>query len=95
MPGDVEYPLAQFQHTLANEAEIRRLVRHMNAAFEKPLPERVLDESFNTFWPQLETKLKELLKKEAAETEKGSGNPVSSACTRARGHPSGVPQKDP
>jgi len=57
----------------------------MNAAFEKPLPERVLDESFNTFWPQLETKLKELLKKEAAETEKGSGNPVSSACTRREG----------
>jgi hypothetical protein len=59
--GDVEYPLAQFQHTLADEADVRRLVRDINTAVEeaggRALPERNLDEIFDTFWPQLQAKL--------------------------------------
>jgi len=63
-PGDVEYPLAQFQHTQADQVDVRRLVRDINTAVAeaggRALTERSLDEIFDTFWPQLQAKLKKI-----------------------------------
>ncbi len=60
-PGDVEYPLAQFQHTQANKDDVHRLVGTINAklqeAGEKPLPPERLTAIFERFWPDLEARL--------------------------------------
>jgi hypothetical protein len=59
--ADVEQPLAQFQHTTAEEDEVRQLVLTLNtlvhAAGDRALPDGDLDEVFDLFWPKLKAKL--------------------------------------
>jgi len=57
-PADVEEPLAQFQHTIAERDDTKKLVQSINKALnERPLPDEVLEDAFNTYWPRLEEKL--------------------------------------
>lgn len=64
-PAGVEPPLGQFQHTLCEKLDIARLARTINAIVtregEKGLSDAVLAEVFETFWPQLETKLRSII----------------------------------
>lgn len=61
-PSDIKDPLAQFNHTLPNESGLKNLVRTLNSALgEKCLPDKVLDEVFETYWPKFEEKFKEVL----------------------------------
>jgi hypothetical protein len=55
--ADVEPPLADFEHTRNVEADVKRLVRTINAAVGrvggKLLAEPTLESVFRTYWPQL------------------------------------------
>jgi len=71
-PSDVEFPLAQFQHTLFTRDQVLDLIRTINGVVETS-GERFLTEAnlvnvFETFWPQLETRLTEIKNQEEART---------------------------
>ncbi|MBE2219733.1 MAG: toll/interleukin-1 receptor domain-containing protein, partial [Ignavibacteria bacterium] len=72
-PSDVEEPLAQFQHTLFTKDDIKRLVMDINKKLklcgEKQLPEKTLENVFNTFWPEFENNISTLLKQGTLATE--------------------------
>ncbi len=61
---DVDYPLAQFQHTLAFDKEdVFRLVKTINEVVknsnERALDDASLKDVFDMYWPRLELELKE------------------------------------
>jgi len=57
-PIDVREPLAQFQHTRATKDDLRKLISTINSALgESKLPDSELSESFEVWWPKLETRL--------------------------------------
>ena len=62
VPTDLEQPLAQFQHTAATKEDIKKLMLTINKAVsdskEKSLADNILDRVFETYWPELEGKLK-------------------------------------
>ncbi len=61
--GDVEPPLSVFQSTRNSKEEIQKLVSMINSevakAGERPLSDSNLKAIFETYWPRLETALKE------------------------------------
>ncbi|MCR6663941.1 MAG: toll/interleukin-1 receptor domain-containing protein [Luteimonas sp.] len=67
-PKDIGDPLAQFNHTAPNKEGIFDLVQTLNAATDRPLDEKVLDRAFQTYWPQFESELQEILKDTKAAT---------------------------
>lgn len=54
---DVEGPLAQFQHTVANSQDTWQLLETVNRHLTQPLPQEILKEIFEVQWPKLEAKL--------------------------------------
>lgn len=56
-PADIEQPLAQFNHTLAEESDIRSLVQSINDAGEATLSDEILNHAFETNWPFLKERL--------------------------------------
>ena len=53
---DVGNPLAQFNHTLPDKDGLYELVRTLNSSLgENSLREKVLEQVFDTYWPQFET----------------------------------------
>jgi hypothetical protein len=66
-PREVPEPLAQFQHTLPNHKDMRRLLGTINdslsAVNERPLTTTLLDSAFDKYWPELDGKLQELIKR--------------------------------
>ncbi len=53
-PRDLQGPLAQFQHTVAEREDVRRLLRDINAAAgDEALGEQQTDRLFERFWPDL------------------------------------------
>jgi len=66
-PRDLQDPLAQFNHTLPQEASMWELVRTLNAGLDgQRLDERILDTVFKTYWPQFREKFDEVLLKHPA-----------------------------
>jgi hypothetical protein len=67
-PTDLaEGPLSQFQATTANKEDTLRLLKTLNASLEKgALAEKVLEKTFEKFWPDLSNELDEI---KAAMTE--------------------------
>lgn len=59
-PQDVKPPLSMFQSSRSEKEDTRKLVQAINAAMEEPLPPERLKGIFDTWWPQLEEKLKGL-----------------------------------
>ena len=60
-PRELEGPLAQFQAVRANESGTKCLLSAINDTSEKPLvPEDVLSETFQVWWPKLDSHLKSL-----------------------------------
>lgn len=70
-PAEVEPPLSQFQHTAFEKEDVLRLVRTVNTAVarigERALADTVLTEVFETFWPQLEQRLRVIASEQQAE----------------------------
>lgn len=61
-PTDVGNPLAQFNHTNAQEQSMWALVLTLNKSLkERALKEKVLEEVFATYWPKFEAKFKEII----------------------------------
>ena len=65
-PTDIKQPLALFQHTEFEKEDVRKLTHTINQAVEdaserSPDVKR-LDTIFDRFWPDLEEKLKEIVK---------------------------------
>jgi hypothetical protein len=60
-PGDVPQPLGKFQHTVAEKADTLRLLKTINKRLGEvggeSLTDRLLEENFEMFWPQLDSKL--------------------------------------
>lgn len=60
-PTDIDWPLAQFQSTVIDEADLRSLMHTINGAQkEDALPFARLDKAFELVWPELETKLTQI-----------------------------------
>ncbi len=63
-PTDVQQPIAQFQHTVAEKQDVRKLLHTINDVVrtlgEKALSQPVLDKVFDTFWPELESSLAQI-----------------------------------
>src|SRR6516164_781269 len=73
--ADVQQPLAQFQGTLFEKADVRKLVADINAACkpDEQLDDRRLERLFEMMWPDFEGKIKLIL--ESAEAAAPSPPP--------------------
>jgi hypothetical protein len=61
--SDIDGPLTQFQTTIFEKTDIRRLVFDLNKANkENTLDEPVLNSVFEKFWPELEAKVQAAIK---------------------------------
>lgn len=71
-PADVEPPLGQFQHTVFTRDDVLKLVqtinKAVNACAERFLNDQNLVAVFDTFWPQLETRLNKIKNQAEART---------------------------
>jgi hypothetical protein len=61
-PAEVPPPLGKFQHTVAEKEDVLLLLRTINGRLAEvggePLPDRLLEENFEMFWPTLEKGLR-------------------------------------
>jgi hypothetical protein len=68
-PGDLSRPLSEFQHTAATKHDVLELLKRINAQLGKvrgkPVEGRILEDNFESAWPQMEKSLK------AAERKSG------------------------
>jgi len=62
-PTDVDNPLAQLNHTMPDKNGLLGLVRTINSSLgDKALQDKVIEQVFETYWPQFEKKFKQALK---------------------------------
>jgi hypothetical protein len=70
-PADIKPPLGQFQHTLFDKEDLRKLVHTINNKIisngEKTIPEKDLDEVFEVFFPKLNEKLLVILNEKSTD----------------------------
>ncbi|MFP1928548.1 toll-Interleukin receptor [Lonsdalea quercina] len=67
-PKDVEDPLAQFNHTYPICESVLGLVKTLNGTLgSNGLDNRILEQVFNTYWPQFESGFKEILEHTEAQ----------------------------
>jgi hypothetical protein len=65
---DIEDPLAQFNHTFPNRESVLGLVKTLNNTLSiNALDTRILEQVFDTYWPQFEVKFAKIL--ETTETQ--------------------------
>lgn len=61
-PEDLQDPLGQFNHTTPDRNSVWELARTINDCLgDKALDERILEQVFDTYWPQFEEKFKQAL----------------------------------
>ncbi|MEH6345017.1 MAG: hypothetical protein V7785_08030 [Bermanella sp.] len=61
-PEDLQDPLGQFNHTSPERGSVWELTRTINDCLgEKALDERILEQVFDTYWPQFEEKFNDAL----------------------------------
>jgi TIR domain-containing protein len=58
--SDVTGPLNQFQMTSFDKDEMLKLVKSLNNSSDSALTEKVVEESFKKWWPDLEAKIKQI-----------------------------------
>ncbi|HNB24115.1 MAG TPA: toll-Interleukin receptor [Candidatus Melainabacteria bacterium] len=59
---DIEDPLAQFNHTHPTRESILELVKTLNRTLaDNGLDNRILEQVFNTYWPQFENRFSEII----------------------------------
>ncbi len=69
-PTDIESPLAQFNATLPNKDDVRKLVKMLNNSLgDKGLADPILTKVFETYWPQLECELDKIIKSSVEEVK--------------------------
>lgn len=69
-PSDVIGPLARFQATRFEENEIKRLLAMINHELgEDALSDDILETIFEVWWPKLEEKIREMLKKDEKDSD--------------------------
>ena len=56
-PNDVKWPLARFFGELVNREGTWKIVQSMNKQMKSPLSEKMLEETFNLWWPKLKERL--------------------------------------
>jgi hypothetical protein len=62
-PEDLQDPLGQFNHTMPQKSSVWELARTINDCLDdKALDERILEQVFETYWPQFDEKFKLALK---------------------------------
>ena len=58
-PSQLRAPLTHFQARLATREDTLKLMKSLNESFkDQALQAQRLDEAFNTYWPELEQKLR-------------------------------------
>lgn len=68
-PTDISDPLAQFNHTLPDKEGLWSLVRTLNNYLdEKKLSEKILENVFETYWPQFEESFEKILSETKDDT---------------------------
>jgi hypothetical protein len=61
-PKDIEDPLAQFNHTFPNRESVLGLVKTLNSTLaSNGLDNRILEQVFDTYWPQFEERFEGIL----------------------------------
>lgn len=74
-PAQIEPPLSQFQHTTTEREDVAKLIETINkraaAVGEKARREDDLRETFDRFWPDLESTIKDLRSRAPAPTAPG------------------------
>ncbi|MGJ8661852.1 MAG: toll-Interleukin receptor, partial [Bacteroidota bacterium] len=69
-PEDLQDPLGQFNHTTPQKGSVWELARTINDCLgDKALDERILEQVFDTYWPQFEEKFKLALKENPPEED--------------------------
>lgn len=69
-PTDIEDPLAQFNHTSPNSSEMFGLIETINNALgAQALDPRILQQVFDTYWPQFEASFRDVLSKYPPEAK--------------------------
>lgn len=72
-PSDLGGPLVQFQATMANKKDTRRLIETLNTALEgKALNDKQLEKAFETWWPELEDRLQSILENKVPPRQRRS-----------------------
>ena len=67
---EVSGPLAQFNHTQRTETDVYSLVETLNTAMgDKALPQSTLETVFQTYWPQFDTRLSEIIETPTNDVE--------------------------
>jgi hypothetical protein len=67
-PEDLQDPLGQFNHTTPDKSSVWALARTINDCLnENALDERILEQVFETYWPQFDEKFKLALKNNQPE----------------------------
>ncbi|WP_169331003.1 toll/interleukin-1 receptor domain-containing protein [Deinococcus gobiensis] len=62
-PADISDPLAQFNHTWIEKTSVAKLVATINRSTASPVPNQVVSSVFEVYWPLLENKIAEIIKK--------------------------------
>ena len=74
-PADLEDPLAQFNHTMPERGSVWELMRTLNNCLSaNALDERILEQVFDTYWGQFESKFAKILQQNP-ESEKSEPRP--------------------
>lgn len=61
-PSDLDNPLAQFNHTQPTKEDLKKLLASINSELgDRSLKERILEQVFETYWPQFETQIDNIL----------------------------------
>lgn len=67
-PKDIEDPLAQFNHTFPTRESVLGLVKTLNGALSSGgLDIRILEQVFDTYWPQFEDRFSKVLQNTEAQ----------------------------
>jgi hypothetical protein len=71
-PENVEQPLGEFQATMAEKEEIRKLIQDIGKTLDSPIVGPTLDGVFEALWPTLEEKLASMPKEQSSTPPKRS-----------------------
>lgn len=67
-PKDIEDPLAQFNHTFPTRESVLGLVKTLNSTLaSNGLDNRILEQVFDTYWPQFESRFASILSNTEAQ----------------------------
>jgi hypothetical protein len=72
--ADVQGPLSQFQHTIADKADTKKLITAINKVSDKRIEDKTLDMVFDRMWPDFEGMLQRVPRAKAEVPTKRSAD---------------------